>query len=185
MHFRITDDADERDVREIYAHLKAYNLKHRELSQNVSAGVFLEDEAGRKLTGLTGESFGSWLCIQYLFVSEQLRGQGNGSRLLESAEKEAERRGCKYAFADTFSLSGARILRKAWLLGGFRARRLPLHRKKALLYKKSALRTLTQSAVRSKSPEALQRKTSGLAWFYSHSFAEGLFDVFCGAFSSV
>ena len=33
MHFRITDDADERDVRELYARLKAYNLKHRELSQ--------------------------------------------------------------------------------------------------------------------------------------------------------
>ena len=34
-----------------------------------------EDETGQKLAGLTGETFGNWLCIQYLFVSEQLRGQ--------------------------------------------------------------------------------------------------------------
>ena len=107
MHFRITNDADERDVQDIFEMLKEYNLKHREPSQNVPIGVFLEDETGRKLTGLTGETFGNWLCIQYLFVSEQLRGQGIGSRLLEAAEKEAERRGCKYAFVDTFSFQAS------------------------------------------------------------------------------
>lgn len=58
---------------------------------------------GRKLAGLTGETFGSWLCIRYLFVSESLRGQGIGGRLLETAELDAKRRGCKYAFVDTFS----------------------------------------------------------------------------------
>ena len=40
-----------------------------------------EDETGQKLAGLTGETFGNWLCIQYLFVSEQLRGQRIGSKL--------------------------------------------------------------------------------------------------------
>ena len=62
-----------------------------------------EDETGQKLAGLTGETFGNWLCIQYLFVSEQLRGQRIGSKLLEAAEAEARKRGCKYAFVDTFS----------------------------------------------------------------------------------
>ena len=56
---------------------------------------------------MTGETFGNWLCIQCLFVSEQLRGQGIGSRLPEAAEKEAERRGCKYAFVDTFSFQAS------------------------------------------------------------------------------
>lgn len=41
--------------------------------------------------------------IQYLFVSEQLRGQRIGSKLLETAEAEAKKRGCKYAFVDPFS----------------------------------------------------------------------------------
>lgn len=55
------------------------------------------------LAGLTGETFGNWLCIQFLFVSEQFRVKGIRSKLLEAAEKEAMRRGCKYAFVDTFS----------------------------------------------------------------------------------
>ena len=101
--FRITCDGDARDVHEIHELLKEYNFRHREASQSVPVGVFLEDETGQKLAGLTGETFGNWLCIQYLFVREQLRGRRIGSNLLEAAEAEAEKRGCKYAFVDTFS----------------------------------------------------------------------------------
>ena len=72
--FRITSDGDAHDVHEIHELLKEYNLRHREASQSVPVGVFLEDETGQKLAGLTGVTFGNWLWIQYLFVSEQLRG---------------------------------------------------------------------------------------------------------------
>ena len=112
MNFRITNDADAHDVREIYEMLKEYNLKHRESSQNVPIDVFLEDECNRKIAGLTGETFGNWLCIHFLFVSEQLRGQALGGKLLEAAEKEARARGCKYAFVDTFSFQAPEFYKK-------------------------------------------------------------------------
>ena len=41
--------------------------------------------------------------IKYLWVKEDLRGQGTGKKLLWEAEKEAEKRNCKYVFLDTFS----------------------------------------------------------------------------------
>ena len=90
--FRITSDGDARDVHDIHELLKEYNLRHREASLSVPVGVFLEDE-GQKLAGLTGEIFGNWLCIQYLFVSEQLRGQRIGSKLLEAIMQAAGLRG--------------------------------------------------------------------------------------------
>ena len=92
--------------------LKEYNLSHREASQSVPIGVFLEDESSRKFAGLTGETFGNWLCIRFLFVSEQFRGKGIGSRLLETAEAESKRRGCKYAFVDTFSFQAPEFYKK-------------------------------------------------------------------------
>ena len=101
--FRITADGDERDISEIHEMLREYNLAHREASESVPIGVFLEDGNSKKLAGMTGETFGNWLCIQYFFVSETLRGSGVGSRLMEAAENEAVRRGCKYAFVNTFS----------------------------------------------------------------------------------
>ena len=112
MHFRITDDGEARDIHEIHEMLKAYNRSHREASKSVPIGVFLEDENGKKSAGLTGETFGNWLCIQYLFVCESLRGQGIGSKLLEAAESEARRRGCKYAFVDTFSFQAPEFYKK-------------------------------------------------------------------------
>ena len=112
MNFRITDDGNERDIHEIYEMLKEYNISHREASRNVPPGVFFEDENIKKLAGLTGETFGNRLCVRFLFVSERFRGKGIGSRLLETAEKEAKRRGCKYAFVDTFSFQAPAFYKK-------------------------------------------------------------------------
>ena len=112
MNFRITNDVSEHDVNEIHGMLKEYNNAHREKSRKIPIGLFFEDENNRKLAGLTGEIFGNWLCIQFLFVSEQLRGQGIGSKLLEAAESEAKQRGCKYAFVDTFSFQAPIFYKK-------------------------------------------------------------------------
>ena len=102
MKLRITDHPSEQDIEEVYSKLKQYNLSKRECSENVPVGIFYEESDGRKAAGLTGEIFGNWLCIKYLWVSEELRRQGIGSQLLKMAENEAVRRGAKYAFVDTF-----------------------------------------------------------------------------------
>ena len=112
MNFRITVDGNERDIHEIHEMLRDYNLRHREASENVPLGVFLEDETGRKFAGLTAETFGNWLCIRFLFVGEAFRGQWLGSRLLEAAENEARQRCCKYAFVDTFSFQAPAFYEK-------------------------------------------------------------------------
>ena len=112
MKLRVTRDGSEADIREIHAMLKEYNLSKREPSEDVPIGVFYEDETGKKLAGLTGETFGKWLCIKYLFVSEELRGQGIGKRIIEMAEDEAKKRDCKYAFVDTFSFQAPEFYQK-------------------------------------------------------------------------
>ena len=112
LNFRITDDADARDIGEIYELLKAYNLRHREASANVPLGIYLEDAQNKKLAGLTGETFGNWLCIQFLFVRESCRGKGIGRKLLEAAEAEARQRGCTYAFVNTFSFQAPAFYKK-------------------------------------------------------------------------
>ena len=72
----------------------------------------MEDDNGVKQAGLIGETFGNWLCIKYLWVSEELRGKGIGSSIIEAAEKEAARRKCKYVFVDTFSFQAPDFYRK-------------------------------------------------------------------------
>ena len=112
MNLRITADGDERDINEIFEMLKEYNLSNREESENIPLGIYYEDENNGKLAGLTGETFGNWLCVHYLFVSEKLRGKGVGRELLNAAESEAKKRGCKYAFVDTFSFQAPEFYKK-------------------------------------------------------------------------
>ncbi len=109
INIRITNDGNEQDINDIFNMLKAFNLSNREKSQNVPIGIFYEDDNGKKLAGLTGETFGNWLCIHYLFVEEHLRKEGIGSELLMAAEREAKERGCQYAFVDTFSFQAPKF----------------------------------------------------------------------------
>lgn len=113
MNFRITNDGNQSDIDEIHNMLRSYNLSKREKSEDIPLGVYYEDEAGKKLAGLTGETFGNWLCIKYLFVSENLRNQGIGSKIMAAAENEARNRGCKYVFVDTFSFQAPAFYEKS------------------------------------------------------------------------
>ena len=53
--------------------------------------------------GVIAAVYWNWLYIDLLWMKEELRGRGYGSRLLTLAEDEARKRGAKQAYLDTFS----------------------------------------------------------------------------------
>jgi GNAT superfamily N-acetyltransferase len=61
-----------------------------------------KDQSGRLLGGLRGFVFLYWLNIEVLFVEEDMRGTGLGSRLLAGAERQAIALGAQNARLDTF-----------------------------------------------------------------------------------
>ncbi len=60
--------------------------------------ILAHDEKGALVGGLTGQTFGNWLYIDLLWVSEESRGQGIGGTLVTEAEKLAKARGCHAAY---------------------------------------------------------------------------------------
>lgn len=103
MNFEITDEIKEQDKEIIYQGLLEYNLARIEEKNKKDLGIYLQDDTGKKLAGLIGDTHGNWLFVKYLWVCEELRGQNIGSQILKKAEEIAKERGCKYAFLDTFS----------------------------------------------------------------------------------
>ena len=112
MNFEITDTIKEQDRETIYQGLLEYNVARIEDKNPKDLGIYFQDETGKKLAGLIGDTHGKWLTIKYLWVSEELRGKSIGSQILKQAEETAKERGCKYVFLDTFSFQAPMFYKK-------------------------------------------------------------------------
>ena len=62
--------------------------------------------------GVIGETHWDWLYINLMWLREDLRRQGYGTRLLEMAEEEGRKRGAKNAYLDTFSFQAPEFYEK-------------------------------------------------------------------------
>ena len=92
--------------------IRSYNRSKREVAESEPLNLYIEDEHGEIMAGLVAETFGNWLEIEYLFVKEDLRGQGIGSQLLQQAESEAKKRNCRFAFVNTFQFQAPAFYQK-------------------------------------------------------------------------
>lgn len=79
------------------AHVGAYSVLSATFTARDGDGVVQGGIAGR-ITG--GANFG-WLAIDILWVSEEARGQGVGSRLVVALEERAREKGAWRAYVDT------------------------------------------------------------------------------------
>ena len=61
----------------------------------------MRDAAGQLAGGLLGATYWGWLYIEILWLAEDARHQGLGSRLLAQAERVAIERGCHAVHLDT------------------------------------------------------------------------------------
>lgn len=92
--------------------IRSYNRSKREAAESEPLNLYVEDDSGQVMAGLVAETFGNWLEIEYLFVKEDLRGQGIGSQLLQQAESEAKKRNCRFAFVNTYQFQAPAFYQK-------------------------------------------------------------------------
>lgn len=93
-------------------HLDAYNIAATGLSDYSPVTFFLKDSDDEVRGGLLGEIWAGCLHVQILWVTESLRAQGHGRRLLEAAERRAVERGCRQAFLETFTFQAPGFYQK-------------------------------------------------------------------------
>ena len=111
MHIRL-ENTESQKVQEIGNLIRSYNHSKREAAESEPLNLYVEDDSGELLAGLVAETFGNWLEIEYLFVKEDLRGQGIGSQLLQQAEIEAKKRNCRYVFVNTYQFQAPAFYQK-------------------------------------------------------------------------
>ena len=111
MYFRL-ENKESHKSQEIGNLIRVYNRSKREEAESEPLNLYVEDDSGELVAGLVAETFGNWLEIEYLFVKEDLRGQGIGSQLLQQAECEAKKRNCRFAFVNTYQFQAPAFYQK-------------------------------------------------------------------------
>jgi GNAT superfamily N-acetyltransferase len=108
----VEDSPTDADVEVLPLALEAFNeARWPGHSQWKPLAVFVRDR-GSIVAGLAGETYCDWLFVRYLWVSDALRGQGVGRKLMGEAEGRALERGCHSAYVDTFSFQAPGFYRK-------------------------------------------------------------------------
>ncbi len=74
--------------------------------------LILRDDNHNAAGGLHGQTGLGWLYVEVLWVNEERRGEGYGTRLVKAAEVEAENRGCHSAYLYTYSFQQPEFYKK-------------------------------------------------------------------------
>lgn len=99
----ITDLRPDAEAAELRDALIEYNCATTGYRDGRDLTCLLRDAGGALVAGIDGFTWGGYARIDWLWVSESLRGQGVGTRLPHAAEDEARRRGCGKIVLDTHS----------------------------------------------------------------------------------
>ncbi|MFN2170453.1 MAG: GNAT family N-acetyltransferase [Candidatus Promineifilaceae bacterium] len=95
--------------RQIHEAIKEFNNQHSPAHKEARLtgidplDIFVYEGKNQLVGALVADTYWGWLDIDDLWLHEYYRRQGLGTRLLETAEKEARRRGCRRAVVKTFS----------------------------------------------------------------------------------
>lgn len=92
--------------------LTEYNRKHVGDDGHTPLNIVQCDASGNVIGGILGGTYWGWMYIDILWVEENHRKKGIGSKLLKEAEKEAIRRGCHHVHLDTMSWQAPEFYKK-------------------------------------------------------------------------
>jgi GNAT superfamily N-acetyltransferase len=93
-NLRVEDNPCPDDVAVLHERLYEANAAATGVNDGRWLSIFVRDASGNLGAGLHGWTWGGTGFVEALWVTENLRRRGLGSRLLLAAETEARRRGC-------------------------------------------------------------------------------------------
>ncbi len=102
--------ADSREA--ITLGLTAFNTSHLGEHKWIALDVYVRDPQGQVVGGLIGGSVFDRLYVYALWVAQDRRGLGLGTRILSAAEQTAIERGCRIVFLDTLTFQAPEFYRK-------------------------------------------------------------------------
>lgn len=108
----VSDDPHRDEIHFLEERIYEYNVAATGITDGRLLSIFVRDEHDAIVAGLFGWTWGGCLEVENLWVREDWRGKGYGTRLLAAAEREAVARGCRRALLGTHSFQAPDFYRR-------------------------------------------------------------------------
>lgn len=102
----------ENEIKYIREALTRFNRENVCDDEHTPINIVEYDDDGTIIGGIIGGSYWGWMYIDILWVDEEHRGKGIGSKLLREAERKGLTRGCHHVHLDTMSWQAPEFYRK-------------------------------------------------------------------------
>ena len=101
--FELQNDPAPGDIDELRENLISHNVASHGYTETSNIAIFVRNEEGSLDGGVYADAWGGCCQVELLWVAEESRGDGLGTRLMAAVEEEARRIGCSKIVLDTFS----------------------------------------------------------------------------------
>ncbi len=112
MNIEILQDPEQSLITFLDNKIAEFNWENWEVSERKSLAVQIKNDQGDIIAGTAGRTFGRWLQINTLWVSETARGENLGSQILSAIETAAIARGCSQSLLDTLNFQAMPFYKK-------------------------------------------------------------------------
>jgi len=109
LQFNIDVNPDAREIESLSDRIDTFNVEETRIYDFKELAILLRDSARQLIAGIYAFTWGGCLDIRSVWVREDLRGAGIGSKLMHAVEQEAIRRGCRIATLETHSFQAPRF----------------------------------------------------------------------------
>jgi len=103
MNIEVLENPEQELIDYLDKKIDDFNWENWEVSERTPLAAQIKNEQGEVIAGAAARSFGDWLLLDTLWVSDELRGQNIGSKLLKTIEEAGKKRGCVKCLLDTLN----------------------------------------------------------------------------------
>lgn len=103
MNIEVLENPDQALIDYLNKKIDDFNWANWEVNERVPLAVQIKSEQGEVIAGAAARTFGDWLLLDTLWVSDELRGQNIGSDILKEIEASGKKRGCIKCLLNTLN----------------------------------------------------------------------------------